>query len=71
MKFKEIVAIAEKNNKSDDLRDSFVALVVGALLRPLIPWWATTSAEHIADAAYAACANAVAGSHAELDILKL
>ena len=49
MKFKEVVATAEKNNKLDNLRTDFVTLIAGALSRPLTADEQPPNAEHIAD----------------------
>jgi len=66
MKFKDIVASAEKNNKLDDLRGNFVALIEGALSRPLTTGEQPHNAEHIADAAYAAAYHALCRLHEDL-----
>lgn len=66
MKFKDIVANAEKNNKLDDLRDDFVTLIAGALSRPQTPEELPPNAEHIADAAYAAAHHALCRLHEDI-----
>lgn len=66
MKFHDIVESAKKNNKVDDLRDNFVALIAGALSRTLTPDELPPNAEHIADAAYAAAHHALCRLHEDL-----
>ena len=66
MKFKDIAASAEKNNKIDDFRDSFVTLIAGALSRPLNTDDQPPNAEHIANAANAAAYHALCRLHEDL-----
>jgi len=70
MKFKDIVVSAEKNNKIDDFRDSFVTLIAGALSRPLTTDEQPPNAEHIADSAYAAAHHALCRLHEDLPYSK-
>jgi hypothetical protein len=66
MKFTDILASAENNDKLDELRNDFVTLIAGALSRTLASEELPPNAEHIADVAYAAAHHALCRLHQDM-----